>query len=525
MTSPHRSTPRTCASGCRSASTTSSPRSSPSSTRQRRARPRSPRRSPTCWPAASGCARPSATGAGGRRRRADSRRPCARHLPGAAPGLRPRPRRRHGRQRHPPRAARRPPSVRHPAPGQRWLGTPERFGTARRSCSATCACPGPTSCSDQRAARRRPGAAKAVYDEMRTELMAGQYLDLLEQARGGGSVERALRGSSATRAPSTRSSARCTSARRSPAPPEELLAGYSGYGLPLGEAFQLRDDVLGVFGDPARPASRPATTCARASAPCWSRWPGAASPAQAAAAPPPRRPAPVGARRRRRGAARPSSPTPARSTAWQQRPVPGTEPHQPLEGAQLTGLDEHDRLVVQDESTARRAPGGAAAASSACDRAPRRSCGHTSPRGRGRTPSRGTSRRRRAAAGLPGATPGSSVTAMPTLIVGTNSCPPCDQEERSRSCSRTASSIASAGRLEVLAHHDELVATVAADRVLRAQAGREADGDLGEQLVADLVAVHVVDVLEPVEVAEQHGDEDRRLVSRCCAVCSRSARA
>ncbi|MBA2389193.1 MAG: polyprenyl synthetase family protein, partial [Geodermatophilaceae bacterium] len=26
--------------------------------------------------------------------------------------------------------------------------------------------------------------------------------------------------------------------------------GYSGYGLPLGEAFQLRDDVLGVFGDP-----------------------------------------------------------------------------------------------------------------------------------------------------------------------------------------------------------------------------------------------------------------------------------
>ena len=30
-----------------------------------------------------------------------------------------------------------------------------------------------------------------------------------------------------------------------------MLDGYSGYGLPLGEAFQLRDDVLGVFGDPA----------------------------------------------------------------------------------------------------------------------------------------------------------------------------------------------------------------------------------------------------------------------------------
>jgi geranylgeranyl diphosphate synthase type I len=31
----------------------------------------------------------------------------------------------------------------------------------------------------------------------------------------------------------------------------DLLGAYSGYGLPLGEAFQLRDDVLGVFGDPS----------------------------------------------------------------------------------------------------------------------------------------------------------------------------------------------------------------------------------------------------------------------------------
>jgi geranylgeranyl diphosphate synthase type I len=34
--------------------------------------------------------------------------------------------------------------------------------------------------------------------------------------------------------------------------PAELVAAYSGFGLPLGEAFQLRDDVLGVFGDPRR---------------------------------------------------------------------------------------------------------------------------------------------------------------------------------------------------------------------------------------------------------------------------------
>ena len=30
----------------------------------------------------------------------------------------------------------------------------------------------------------------------------------------------------------------------------ELFETYSNYGLPLGEAFQLRDDILGIFGDP-----------------------------------------------------------------------------------------------------------------------------------------------------------------------------------------------------------------------------------------------------------------------------------
>jgi geranylgeranyl diphosphate synthase type I len=92
--------------------------------------------------------------------------------------------------------------------------------------------------------------ARPLFDEMRTELMGGQYLDLLEQAIGGGSVARARR---VTQYKSARYSvlrplqigAALAGARRS------LLAGYTAYGLPLGEAFQLRDDVLGVFGDPA----------------------------------------------------------------------------------------------------------------------------------------------------------------------------------------------------------------------------------------------------------------------------------
>lgn len=31
-----------------------------------------------------------------------------------------------------------------------------------------------------------------------------------------------------------------------------LLSTFTAYGIPLGEAFQLRDDLIGVFGDPAR---------------------------------------------------------------------------------------------------------------------------------------------------------------------------------------------------------------------------------------------------------------------------------
>jgi geranylgeranyl diphosphate synthase type I len=94
------------------------------------------------------------------------------------------------------------------------------------------------------------GRAKAVYDRMRTELMAGQYLDLLEQARGGGSVERSMLVVRYKSAKYTIERPLHLGAALAGAD-DAFLAALSGYGLPLGEAFQLRDDVLGVFGDPA----------------------------------------------------------------------------------------------------------------------------------------------------------------------------------------------------------------------------------------------------------------------------------
>lgn len=90
-----------------------------------------------------------------------------------------------------------------------------------------------------------------VFAEMRTELMGGQYLDLLEQARGGGSVERALRVARYKSAKYTIEKPLLLGAALAGAG-EDVLAGYRGYGLPLGQAFQLRDDLLGVFGDPAQ---------------------------------------------------------------------------------------------------------------------------------------------------------------------------------------------------------------------------------------------------------------------------------
>ena len=92
--------------------------------------------------------------------------------------------------------------------------------------------------------------ARPVHDVMRSEVMAGQYLDLVEQARGGGDVASALRVARFKSAKYTIERPLHLGAAFADAD-ESVVASYSAYGLPLGEAFQLRDDVLGVFGDPA----------------------------------------------------------------------------------------------------------------------------------------------------------------------------------------------------------------------------------------------------------------------------------
>ena len=113
-----------------------------------------------------------------------------------------------------------------------------------------------------------------ALNAMRTEVVAGQYLDLLSQASRTSSVPAALRVITYKTAKYTierpmqlgaalAAGVQAVAAGRAVGPGRgwayaDARAGAAledmatGYGIPLGIAFQLRDDLLGVFGDPAK---------------------------------------------------------------------------------------------------------------------------------------------------------------------------------------------------------------------------------------------------------------------------------
>ncbi len=122
--------------------------------------------------------------------------------------------------------------------------------------------------------------ARRIWDELRIELNIGQLLDLMGTARqerrrfksericryksGKYTIERPLHLGAMVASPQQQ---------------HTLLPMLSSYGLPLGDAFQMRDDVMGVFGDSSqtgkpvgddlregKPTPLLALTCERASA-------------------------------------------------------------------------------------------------------------------------------------------------------------------------------------------------------------------------------------------------------------------
>jgi geranylgeranyl diphosphate synthase type I len=134
--------------------------------------------------------------------------------------------------------------------GSKWHGDPKAFGASAAILLGDLC----LAWSDE--LLRRSGIqvdallrARPVFDMMRTEVISGQYLDVHAQATADSSLQRAS------------TVARYKAAKYTVERPLLLGAAianasvfinqaYSGYGLPLGEAFQMRDDILGVFGDP-----------------------------------------------------------------------------------------------------------------------------------------------------------------------------------------------------------------------------------------------------------------------------------
>ena len=92
---------------------------------------------------------------------------------------------------------------------------------------------------------------RAVWTKMRLEVNIGQYLDVVGSARRDFSTDAAGRIALFKTAKYTVERPLHLGALvADPNAPQSLIDALSGYGVALGVAFQMRDDVLGVFGEP-----------------------------------------------------------------------------------------------------------------------------------------------------------------------------------------------------------------------------------------------------------------------------------
>ena len=89
-----------------------------------------------------------------------------------------------------------------------------------------------------------------VWAAIRTEVLGGQYLDIVAEASGAESVASAMTVNVYKTASYTISRPLQLGAAAAADRPD-VQAAFHELGTDLGVAFQLRDDVLGVFGDPA----------------------------------------------------------------------------------------------------------------------------------------------------------------------------------------------------------------------------------------------------------------------------------
>ena len=123
-----------------------------------------------------------------------------------------------------------------------WQGEARRFGEAAAILVGDIA----MVMADRQMAGVDP-ATRTVWDRLRTELNFGQFLDVIGTAKGDVSADMA-------RTIMRNKTAGYTIVRplqlgAALAGSPELAPALEAHGLPLGVAFQLRDDMLGAFGD------------------------------------------------------------------------------------------------------------------------------------------------------------------------------------------------------------------------------------------------------------------------------------
>jgi geranylgeranyl diphosphate synthase type I len=126
--------------------------------------------------------------------------------------------------------------------GAGWRGEPRRFGEGMAILIGDFA----VVYADM-LVRAASAAARAIFDELRIELCVGQSLDLIGTAAA--STEPALAERIATFKSGKYTVERPLHLGAALAGRADLTPALSAIGLPLGQAFQLRDDMLGAFGD------------------------------------------------------------------------------------------------------------------------------------------------------------------------------------------------------------------------------------------------------------------------------------
>jgi geranylgeranyl diphosphate synthase type I len=134
---------------------------------------------------------------------------------------------------------------------RRWLGAAPAFGLAAAVLIGDLAL---AWADDMFGAAPLPAAsldaARPAWRAMRTEVLAGQFLDVRTQATGDASPAAALRVSRLKTAAYTIERPLHLGAALAGAGTAQVAA-LRDFGRDLGVAFQLRDDLLGVFGDPS----------------------------------------------------------------------------------------------------------------------------------------------------------------------------------------------------------------------------------------------------------------------------------